>query len=111
MTITTAPRTSWHVTPPPGTPRKDTLPEGGIANGYYATANEAGCEAIDAKCTECPLPMCLEDQPAFTARLAARNDAIVRMSKRGRSQEAVAKKHGVSTRTVYRVCEKAKEKT
>ena len=86
--------------------RKDTLPE----NTKYP---DIGCDVISSPCIACPLLVCLEDLPVnwFLDEQRKHRDAdIVRLRKRGMRVTKIASKHGVSVRTVHRVCTKEKAK-
>ncbi len=83
--------------------RRETLPEAGISNGFYANANNEGCEVMTGPCLECPLLVCVEDLPNIDAKRSSRNIQIMVMRNRGAPILAVARKYRVSTRTVYRV--------
>lgn len=83
--------------------RRDTLPE----NTRYP---DQGCRMSDT-CLACPLPVCIEDDPTLNWRLsrAARDGAIVKAYAAGATVPQLAADYGVSTRTVHRVRQHARD--
>lgn len=83
--------------------RRDTLPE----NTRYP---DVGCE-LAASCLGCTEPICKEDNPTLNNRLqkAGRDRAIVKaLSVKGQRQ-VIARRFGISTRTVYRIGQQYRE--
>lgn len=80
--------------------RSDTLPE----NTRY---NDDGCE-LSSSCLDCPLPMCRYDDPGWLHRESrrTRDDEIFTLRKRGVPVPELARKHGISTRTVHRIIQR-----
>lgn len=77
--------------------RVDALPE-------YTEYRDTGCD-LHPSCLSCPFPRCRYDEPGGVAALlrAARDEAILRSYEAGRSIDEIARAHGVSRRTVFRV--------
>lgn len=78
-------------------PRADTLPE----NHTYT---DEGCEVSPA-CLRCPLPQCKHDEPGWYRReqRAERDRTMSRLrSREGMSVAQLARRFGVSKRTVFR---------
>ena len=95
--------------PSPDGVRKNMYPEELIGSGPY---RDTGCDVIET-CLGCPLPRCLEEltgEEYWSTRLQSRDADIVRLRKRGMRVAKIASKHGVSVRTVHRVCTKEKAK-
>jgi hypothetical protein len=80
--------------------RSDTLPE----NTRY---RDNGCD-ISESCLHCPLPLCRYDDPGWLQSENRRNrdDEIVKLRHEKLSTAEIAKRFGVSTRTVHRVVQR-----
>ena len=63
--------------------------------------SDAGCDLFPC-CLRCPLTRCRYDRPGRHARKELRNEAIVRLYRKGTTVSELARRFGVSTRTVYR---------
>ena len=85
----------------------DLLPE-------YCHYHDEGCEFSDS-CLNCPLPMCVHDEPGGRQRLLKRRRAeeMFRLfAEEGKSTKELAHIFGVSLRTAQRVIKTArKDKT
>jgi hypothetical protein len=88
--------------PPVGeTGRGDALPE-------HIQYRDEGCD-LSPSCLNCTLPLCRYDQPGGVRRLRTRgrDEEIVRLRRRERLPiEALARRFGVSRRTVFRILER-----
>ena len=105
-------RRSYLETQPPGSPsspagtrqevgfmpraRRDSLPE-------HTPYQDTGCE-VYRSCLSCPLARCIYDEPGGARRLLAgqRDRSIVLMQRRGANVNSIARRFGVSRRTVFR---------
>ena len=69
--------------------------------------SDRGCDVF-ARCLECPLPSCVEDEARGRqrVRLAARNNGMVALRQRGQTTREIAEVFGVSRRTVERALRK-----
>lgn len=84
--------------------RADRLPE----NMRYA---DDGCE-VARSCFTCPLPMCKYDDPGWLQRehRRTRDTAVLRARRTDRLSVAeVARRFGISTRTVHRILKQHRE--
>jgi len=78
--------------------RSDTLPE-------HTLYRDEGCELASA-CLNCPLPVCKYDDPEWVRRrkTLSRDSAVIEARHVKRlSVPAIARRFGVSTRTVHRI--------
>jgi hypothetical protein len=77
-------------------PRSDALPE----NTHYV---DTGC-AVHPSCLTCPLVRCRYDEPGGARRLLSegRDRSIVQLRRAGVGFEEIARRCGVSRRTVFR---------
>ncbi len=84
--------------------RRDALPE-------YVHYLDTGCD-IHPSCLTCPLARCRYDDPAGLrlAVAAERERGIVRLREQSVSPNAIARRYGVSRRTVFRVLASARAK-
>jgi hypothetical protein len=82
--------------------RSDALPE----NTHYT---DTGCD-VHSSCLTCPLVRCRYDIPGGARRLlsAGRDRSIAEMRHRGLGVEEIARRFGVSRRTVFRVLARAR---
>ena len=83
--------------------RLDTLPE-------HHTYTDDGCEVSPA-CLRCPLPQCKHDEPGWylRAQKAERDRTIRRLrSREGATVAQLARRFGLSKRTVFRVLHRAR---
>ena len=80
--------------------RSDTLPE----NTRY---KDDGCEASPS-CLDCPLTLCRYDDPGWLQRESRRDrdNEIFRLRQEKMSVSEIAKKFGISTRTVHRIVQR-----
>jgi hypothetical protein len=70
----------------------------------YCQYNDTGCEFSET-CLNCPLPVCVFDEPGGKRRFVKRNRAVEMAQlhhKAGKSVRELAVIFGVSTRTVQR---------
>ncbi len=83
--------------------RSDTLPE----NTNYS---DDGCE-LSTSCLSCPLPMCKYDDPGWLNRASKRerSEKICRLRADGVPAHEIAKRIGVSSRTVHRTLKRGPE--
>ena len=82
--------------------RLDTLPE-------HHTYKDDGCE-VSPSCLRCPLPQCKHDEPGWylRERRAERDRTMSRLrSREGMSVTQLARRFGVSKRTVFRALHRA----
>lgn len=77
--------------------RRDALPE----HTHYM---DTGCE-IHPSCLTCPLVRCRYDEPGGARKLLSeeRDRSIIEQQREGRGINAIARRFGVSRRTVFRV--------
>ncbi|HXG42135.1 MAG TPA: helix-turn-helix domain-containing protein [Dehalococcoidia bacterium] len=82
--------------------REDALPE-------HTDYRDTGCD-IHPSCLSCPLPRCRYDEPGGIRALlgAYRDRQIVALRRQGVGIEELARRFGVSRRTVFRALEKAR---
>ncbi len=82
--------------------REDALPE----HTHY---RDEGCD-IHPSCLTCPLPRCRYDEPGGIRALlgAYRDRMIAQMRQQGMGIDELARRFGVSRRTVFRALEKAR---
>jgi len=83
------------------TKRGDALPE-------HSQYRDEGCD-LSPSCLNCALPLCRYDQPGGVRRLRmrGRDEEIVRLRRRERLPiDALARRFGVSRRTVFRILER-----
>ncbi len=80
--------------------RSDTLPE----NTRY---RDNGCD-VSESCLHCPLLLCRYDDPGWLQSKSRRNrdDEIVKLRHEKLSTAEIAKRFGISTRTVHRVVQR-----
>ena len=86
----------------PGRVHMDTLPE-------HHTYTDEGCEVSPA-CLRCPLPQCKHDEPGWYRReqRAERDRTMLRLrSREGMTVAQLARRFGVSKRTVFRALHRA----
>jgi transcriptional regulator of acetoin/glycerol metabolism len=83
--------------------REDALPE----HTHY---RDEGCD-IYPSCLRCPLPRCRYDEPGgIRALLGAHRDRlIVDLRRQGMGIDELARRFGVSRRTVFRALERARQ--
>lgn len=84
--------------------RRDSLPE-------YTRYIDTGCD-LHPSCLTCPLVRCRYDEPAGRRSMATRerDGSILRLRRDQRlTIEAIAKRFGLSRRTVFRVLARARE--
>src|SRR5690606_21021801 len=83
--------------------RRDALPE-------HTQYTDTGCD-VHPSCLTCPLVRCRYDEPGGVRKLFSedRDRAIVRMQREGAQVDAIARRFGVSRRTVFRAL--ARERT
>ena len=77
----------------------------------YCHYHDQGCEFADS-CLNCPLPMCIYDEPRGRQRFLKRQRAaeMARLStEEGKGTRELAKMFGVSQRTVQRTLKTAPE--
>ena len=96
--VSTAAR--WRVMP---RARRDSLPE-------HTPYQDTGCE-VHRSCLTCPLVRCRYDEPGGARKVASeqRDRSIVLMQRRGENVEGIARRFGVSRRTVFRALAKARQ--
>lgn len=77
--------------------RADTLPE-------HTRYKDDGCD-MSPSCLDCPLPLCKYDDPGWIQRESkrVRDDSIYRARLDGDAVNDIARRFGVSPRTVHRV--------
>lgn len=75
-------------------PRRDALPEG-------REYRDDGCE-VSGSCLSCPLPRCRFEEPVVPPDVALRRARIATPPLCRESADALARRFGVSTRTIYR---------
>jgi hypothetical protein len=82
--------------------RRDSLPE-------HTPYQDTGCE-VHHSCLTCPLVRCRYDEPGGARRLVSdqRNRSIVQAQQRGLHVDSIARRFGVSRRTVFRALAKAR---
>jgi len=82
--------------------RRDALPE----HTHYA---DTGCD-LHPSCLSCPLVRCRYDEPGGARKLLseARDRSIVGLQRQGSSINVIARRFGVSRRTVFRVLARAR---
>jgi len=71
---------------------------------------DEGCELFDS-CLECPLPVCVEDEPGGRQRWLkqARDRAVtVMFARQGKGVKELARVFGVSRRTIQRILKRMK---
>lgn len=80
--------------------RSDTLPE----NTRY---KDDGCDA-SLTCLACPLPLCKYDDPGWLQRESrrTRDDEIFRLRGERMAVSEIARRFGISTRTVHRIVQR-----
>ena len=80
--------------------RSDTLPE----NTRY---RDNGCD-VSESCLHCPLPLCRYDDPGWLQSKSrrTRDDEIVKLRHEKLPTAEIAKRFGISTRTVHRVVQR-----
>jgi hypothetical protein len=86
--------------------REDALPE-------HIHYRDEGCE-LSPSCLHCPLPFCRYDHPGGLRHIRnrGRDSEIVRLRYRERLPiSALARRFGVSRRTIFRVLKRANRKT
>jgi hypothetical protein len=84
-------------------PRRDALPE-------HTNYHDNGCD-LHPSCLSCPLVRCRYDEPGGARRLLSneRDDEVLAMQRRGgTSVEAIARRVGVTRRTVFRILARAR---
>ena len=83
--------------------RRDSLPE-------HTPYQDTGCE-VHRSCLSCPLVRCRYDEPGGARKVAAdqRDRSIVLMQRRGENVDGLARRFGVSRRTVFRALAKARQ--
>ncbi len=88
--------------PPQRPPRRDALPE----HVHYL---DTGCD-LHPSCLTCPFVRCRYDDPlAVRLAVAAERDrGVLRLREQGISPESIARRFGVSRRTVFRVFARAR---
>ena len=82
----------------------DALPE-------HYTYRDDGCD-VSPSCLRCPLPQCKHDEPGWYQRMqrVQRDRTISRLRRReGLSVTQLARRFGVSKRTVFRALHRAKD--
>jgi transposase-like protein len=89
-------------TPQPRLPRRDALPE-------HTQYVDSGCD-IHPSCLTCPLVRCRYHEPGGARKLLSdeRDASIIAMQRKGRPIGAIARRFGVSRRTVFRVLARAR---
>lgn len=82
---------------PNGRPSRDALPE-------QLEWRDSGCE-VAPRCLECPLPRCRYDDPGGLRGLLneSRNAAMLQAHAAGRTADEIARRFGVSRRSVFRI--------
>ena len=88
--------------PEPSGERRDKYPDNMVGKGNY---HDAGC-SIAPSCLECPLPECRYDARSNTVRVAARDRRIRRSRERGQRCDSLAKRFGLSTRSIHRIVQR-----
>jgi transposase-like protein len=85
--------------------RRDALPE----HTQYA---DTGCD-VHPRCLTCPLVRCRYDEPGGARKLFSedRDRAIVSMHREGAPVDAIARRFGVSRRTVFRALARERRAT
>lgn len=85
--------------------RRDALPE----HTHYT---DTGCD-VHPSCLTCPLVRCRYDEPGGVRKLFSedRDRAIVRMQREGAHVEVIARRFGVSRRTVFRALARGRQAT
>jgi DNA invertase Pin-like site-specific DNA recombinase len=65
---------------------------------------DEGCDLYPS-CLNCPLPKCIDDIPKERHRVKfeARDKGIVELRQKGAPLEIIAKRYGISRRTVFRI--------
>jgi transposase-like protein len=88
-----------------GPARRDALPE----NTRYV---DTGCE-VHPTCLDCPLVRCRYDEPGGVRSLlsADRDRGILMLQAQGLTIESIARRYGVSRRTVFRVLARSRGRT
>ena len=85
-------------------PRRDALPE-------YTAYADTGCD-LHPSCLTCPLVRCRYDQPGGARKLLSnqRDEAIVQLQRRRHLPiNEIARRYGISRRTVFRVLARARD--
>jgi len=85
-------------------PRRDALPE----NTHYA---DTGCD-LHHSCLSCPLARCRYDEPGGARRLLSSgrdSEVLALQSRGGMTIETIARRVGVSRRTVFRILARARQ--
>jgi transposase-like protein len=77
-------------------PRRDALPE-------HTPYQDTGCD-VHPSCLSCPLVRCRYDEPGGARKLLSdeRDRSIVVLQRRGETVNSIARRFGVSRRTVFR---------
>jgi hypothetical protein len=86
------------------TPRRDALPE-------HTSYADTGCD-LHPNCLTCPLARCRYDEPGGARRLLAegRDTEVVALQRQGGvTIDTIARRVGVSRRTVFRILARARE--
>ena len=86
----------------PRQPRRDALPE----HTHY---HDSGCD-LHPSCLSCPLVRCRYDEPGGPRRLLSsdRDGEVLAMQRTGSSIQVIARRVGVSRRTVFRILARAR---
>jgi transcriptional regulator of acetoin/glycerol metabolism len=82
--------------------RRDSLPE-------HTPYQDTGCE-VHNSCLTCPLVRCRFDEPGGARKLVAeqRDRSIVLAQRQGGNVDSIARRFGVSRRTVFRALARAR---
>lgn len=84
--------------------RPERQPERHLDNNHKVIVDN-GCK-VSAKCTECPLPTCVDDfQGGFRSAInhMVRDPEIQRLAEKGVAPTEIARRMGMSKRNIYRV--------
>jgi hypothetical protein len=76
----------------------------------YCQYKDEGCE-LSGSCLQCPLTQCIYDKPRGKHRMlkTVRDRQMVALFHQGKNTEELAKRFGVSRRTVQRVLNNSKQ--
>ena len=93
---------NYHGPNPDGAGRSDKYPENMVGRGNF---RDTGC-SLAPSCLKCPLvDGCIYDRPAHWER-TERNARIRRFKARGKHVDEIAKRFGLSTRSIHRITQR-----
>ena len=81
-----------------------------MGRGVGMLRSDTGCRDAKSyydyhgKCINCPLPFCFEDSSATKEfhRLKPRRELVLKLNKKGKTQDEIAEILGVAQRTIHR---------